>query len=267
MDPSSPPTGSGPAGGPADGAPQRFKRILLKLSGEMLAGADARGLDDDAIGFVAAEIASAARAGVEVALVVGAGNLCRGAGPNPSALSVARQKLDAMGMLATAINTIALQDRLQQVGLEAVHMSTLSAVPHARAFDMAEALARLGRGAVLLFSGGTGLPFFSTDTAACVRALQVEAEALFKGTQVDGVYDRDPRAPAAGSAVRLPHVSYKDVLARGLQFMDMSAAALCAQHNLPTVVFNAHGKGNLAGALSGTLPCSLVDNEEENTDA
>ena len=251
MDPSSPP----------------FKRILLKLSGEMLAGPDAGGLDDDAIDFVAGEVAAARQAGVEIGLVVGAGNLCRGAGPNPSNLSVTRQKLDAMGMLATALNTIALQDRLQQMGLEAVHMSTLGAIPHARKFDMAEAQAALSRGAVLLFSGGTGLPFFSTDTAACVRALQVEAEALFKGTQVDGVYDRDPRAESPDPAVRMPHVTYGEVLAKGLQFMDPSAAALCAQHNLPTVVFNAHGKGNLGRALNGALPCSLVDNEEENSDA
>lgn len=251
MDPSSPP----------------FKRILLKLSGEMLAGPGAGGLDDDAIDFVAGEVAAARQGGVEIGLVVGAGNLCRGAGPNPSNLGVTRQKLDAMGMLATALNTIALQDRLLNMGLEAVHMSALSAIPHASQFDMAEAQAALSRGAVLLFSGGTGLPFFSTDTAACVRALQVEAEALFKGTQVDGVYDRDPRAEGPDPAVRMPHVTYGEVLTKGLQFMDPSAAALCAQHNLPTVVFNAHGKGNLGRALKRALPCSLVDNEEENSDA
>ncbi len=228
-----------------------------------MAGPGGDGLDDDAIGFVADEIATAKQTGVELALVVGAGNLCRGAGPNPSALTVTRQKLDTMGMLATAINTIALQDRLQQKELEAVHMTALDAVPHACRYDMAEAHAALSRGAVLLFSGGTGLPFFSTDTAACVRALQVEANALFKGTQVDGVYSRDPRADGPDPAVRLPHLTYGEVLARGLQFMDPSAAALCAQHNLPTVVFNAHGKGNLGRALQRTLPCSLVDNEEE----
>lgn len=238
----------------------RFSRILLKLSGEMLGAADGRGLDDAAVQALAAEIADTLEEQVQLAVVLGAGNLCRGAGPNRSRLGTTRQRLDAMGMLATVINTIALDDALARLGVRTAHFTSLRGIPFARAFDPDAAQRLLCEGGVVLLSGGTGLPYFSTDTAACVRALQVDAKALFKATQVDGVYDRDPREQGA---VLLPHLSYRDLLDRGLAIMDGPAVALCAEHGLPIIVFNGHGKGKLRAAVAGNLTCSQVDDNQE----
>jgi uridylate kinase len=228
----------------------------LKLSGEMLGGQSCRGLDSEGISFVAAEVAEAVGSGVQVAVVIGAGNLVRGAGPNRSPLAVSQQRLDGMGMLATAINAIALNDALQAIGIPATHMSALGAIPHAQPFDADRAIRDLDEGRVLLLSGGTGLPFFSTDTAAAVRALQLQAEALFKGTQVKGVYDRDPKT--SPEACFLPAVPFSYALEHRLRFMDLPAIALCAQHRLPVIVFDAHEKRNLAAAIAGNLECSMV---------
>jgi uridylate kinase len=235
-----------------------WRRILLKLSGEMLAGKSGRGLDDDAIHAIVEEIRDVHASGTQLALVVGAGNLVRGAGPNRHALELSQQHLDTMGMLATAINCTALKDRLQAVGVPAVHMSAFPGIPLTEPFDAQVAARHLEAGRVVLFSGGTGLPFFSTDTAAMVRALQVGADALLKGTQVDGVYDGDPRATGGEKAKLLPDVSYATALEKQLRFMDLAALALGAQHGMTIFVFNAHRKGNLARAVSGELNGSRV---------
>jgi len=244
----------GSAGG--EDATPRYSRILLKVSGEMLSGQDGKGLDAGAIDFLTSEIADARLSGTQVAVVTGAGNLCRGAGPNRSALPIARQRMDAMGMLATAINCIALVDGLERKGVRAIHMSTLAAIPHSRPFDSEAADAALSAGFVVVVSGGTGLPFFSTDTGAVVRALQVNADALLKSTQVDGVYDRNPKERGAKL---LKTVTYRDVLAKSLSFMDMPAVALAAENGLKMVVFNGHEPGNLQRALNGTLQCTMVE--------
>jgi len=231
-------------------------RILLKLSGEMMGGSDGKGLDSDSIGAVAGEVCSAVRAGLQVAVVIGAGNLVRGAGPNRLNLDIEQQRLDTMGMLATAVNCTALADQLGKAGIEAVHMTTFSTIPFARPIAADEAVRHLEAGRVVLFSGGTGLPFFSTDTAAVVRALEVGADTLFKGTQVDGVYDGDPEGDV--HVKFLPRVPYSLALEKQLKFMDLSAIALASQRGLKVVVYNAHQQGNLGKAIAGKLVCSQV---------
>lgn len=235
-----------------------YRRILLKLSGEMLAGPDGSGLHEPAIDELADQIEAAHLTGVQIAVVLGAGNLCRGAGPNPSGLNITRRRLDAMGMLATGMNAVALHDRLDRRGIPAIHMASASTQGVATAFCADRAITALEQGAVVVFSGGTGLPFFSTDTAAVVRALQVDADALLKGTQVDGIYNKDPQRHTDAS--RYETITPADALSRGLRFMDPAAIALCGQHNLPVVVYNAHKRGNLVEVLSGTLVCSSMCN-------
>lgn len=235
-----------------------YQRIVLKLSGEMLAGPDGSGLHDPAVDFVVDQIEAARASGVQMGVVLGAGNLCRGAGPNPSALSVTRRRLDAMGMLATGMNAIALHDRLEARGIPALHLASAATQGVGVPFDADLAIQALSEGKVVVFSGGTGLPYFSTDTAATMRALQIEADALFKGTQTDGIYDKDPnRHPDAS---RFDSITPSETLAKGLLFMDLAAVALCGQHDLPVVVFNAHGEGNLVGVLEGSLVCSRMTN-------
>jgi len=231
---------------------------MFKLSGEMMAPEGGHGLATDSIRTVAEEIAAVVRGGVQVGVVSGAGNLVRGAGPNRSQLEIEQQRLDTMGMLATAINCTALRDRLEKAGVETVHMSALSGIPLTEPLDTEKARAHLKAGRVVLFSGGTGMPFFSTDTAAVARALQIEADALYKGTQVKGVYDGDPRGPEGENAAFLPHVSYGEALQKQLRFMDLAAIGLAAQHKLIMVVYNAHAAGNLGRALNGELTCSQV---------
>jgi len=235
-----------------------YQRVWVKLSGEMLAPKGGHGLDTEAVLSVAREVALARNGGVEVGIVLGAGNLVRGAGPNPSGLKITRHRLDTMGMLATCINGVALKDGLEAIGVDSVLMSTFSGVPGIPQFDADVASRHLSAGRVVICSGGTGLPYFSTDTAAAVRALEVRAEVLIKGTQVDGVFDRDPRGPDGDNAVFLPSVTFSQVLEMQLNFMDLSAIAICSQHRLPVIVYNAHGQGNLAGVLAGRLTSSRV---------
>jgi uridylate kinase len=232
-----------------------FQRILLKLSGEMLASETGRGLSGQAIAWQAQEITAARATGTEIAVVIGAGNLVRGAGPNRHDLAVSQQHMDAMGMLATAINCTALKDQLETLGVPAIHMSAFPGIPFTRPLDAAVAQKKLGKGNVILFSGGTGLPFFSTDTAAVVRALQIDAQAVLKATQVDGVYDRDPKEPGA---TLLAEVTHHRALSDQLRFMDLAALALATQHKLTIHVFNAHKQGNLAQAVQDRLECSRI---------
>lgn len=239
-----------------------FKRILLKLSGEMLASDVGRGLSGEAIAAQAEEIRLAHATGTEIAVVIGAGNLVRGAGPNRHDLAISQQHLDTMGMLATAINCTALKDTLESIGVPTVHMSAFAGLPFTTPLDARKAQKKLAGGAVVLFSGGTGLPFFSTDTAAVVRGLQIEAEAVLKATQVDGIYDRDPKEEGAQLLTEVTHAM---ALSKQLRFMDLAALALAAQHELAIHVFNAHQKGNLARAVRDELQCSRVRSRKEAT--
>jgi uridylate kinase len=231
----------------------KYKRILLKLSGEALAGENGFGIDRERISEIAAEIAAAARGGVQFGLVVGGGNFFRGI--QASQTGIERVSVDYMGMLATVINAIALQDFLKARQLKARVLSAISVEPVAETFTRRAALGYLGSGEVVVFAAGTGCPYFSTDTAASLRAIEIEADVFAKATKVDGVYDKDPVKHS--DARRYDKISYADVLTDGLAVMDAAAVSLCRENRMPVVVFNLNTPGNIgrlaAGETIGTL--------------
>lgn len=230
----------------AEGGP-RYRRVLLKLSGEALMGPLPFGVHPETIDAIAGEIGAARALGVEVAIVIGGGNFFRGVS------SVGRQferaAADTVGMLATVMNGIIFQDALERRGLESRLMTALQMPQVAEPFIRRRALKHLERGRVLLFETGTGHPYFSTDTAAALRALEVHADALLKGTKVDGVFSADPVTDPG--AVRYDRIGYRDVLEKGLRFMDATAVALCMENRVPVHVFNARTPGNLIRLLDG----------------
>ena len=220
----------------------KYQRILLKLSGEALAGGGGFGLDSARAGELAGEIAEVARAGVQLGLVIGGGNFFRG-GVAGTARQMDRVTADHMGMLATVINGLALQDALEQRQTPARLMTAIQMHQVAEPYIRRRAIRHLEKGRVVIFAAGTSNPYFSTDTAATLRALEICAEIVAKGTRVDGVYDKDPlRHP---DAVRYSEVSYLDVLAKSLGVMDASAVAMCRDNRLPIVVFNLNTPGNI----------------------
>jgi uridylate kinase len=231
----------------------KYKRILLKLSGEALAGENGFGIDRERISEIAAEIAAAVRSGVQFGLVVGGGNFFRGI--QASQTGIERVSVDYMGMLATVINAIALQDFLKAQQLKARVLSAISVEPVAETFTRRAALGYLNGGEVVVFAAGTGCPFFSTDTAASLRAIEIEADVFAKATKVDGVYDQDPVKHS--DARRYDKISYADVLTDGLAVMDAAAVSLCRENRMPVVVFNLNTPGNIgrlaAGETIGTL--------------
>jgi len=225
-----------------------YGRILLKLSGEAFAGAD-NPIDGKVAEFVAEEIVAARELGVDVAVVIGGGNIWRGM--TGAGAGMDRAQADYMGMLATVINSLALQDTLERLGQPtrvqtAIHMAQV-AEPYIRR----RAIRHLEKGRVVIFAAGTGNPFFTTDTAAALRAVEIEAEAMLRGTHsgVEGLYDDDPRKNPDATLLR--EVSYLDVLNRGLKAMDSTAITLCMDNQLPIVMFNLLGKGNVRSILSG----------------
>ncbi len=225
-----------------------YGRILLKLSGEAFAGAD-NPIDGKVAEFVAEEIVAARELGVDVAVVIGGGNIWRGM--TGAGAGMDRAQADYMGMLATVINSLALQDTLERLGQPtrvqtAIHMAQV-AEPYIRR----RAIRHLEKGRVVIFAAGTGNPFFTTDTAAALRAVEIEAQAMLRGTHsgVEGLYDDDPRQNPDASLLR--EVSYLDVLNRGLKAMDSTAITLCMDNQLPIVMFNLMGKGNVKSILSG----------------
>jgi uridylate kinase len=233
----------------------RYKRVLVKLSGESLCGAGGFGMDAASLASIAGEIAPVAKAGVQVAVVIGGGNFIRGRdiADNPY---VQRSTADAMGMLATTINALALHDALESMGVAARTMGTVTTSAVCEPFHLREAVRHLEKGIVVLFAGGTGSPFFSTDTCAALRACEIRAEVILKATKVDGVYDSDPvKNPAAKKYDRL---SYSRALADRLGVMDLSAISMCMENRIPIIVFQMSGKGNLARVVSGETLGTLV---------
>jgi len=220
--------------------------------GELAAGIDPARLD-----AFAAEIHEVAALGVQVGLVIGGGNIFRGAGL--AAAGMDRVKGDQMGMLATVMNALAMQDALRRQGSEARVMSAFPVGTLAEPFDRDRALRHLDKGRVVLFSAGTGNPYFTTDSAASLRAIEIGADILFKATQVDGVYDADPRSNP--DAKRFERVSYEETLARRLAVMDATAVVLCQEQDLPLMVFNIHERGNLMRAVCGEPVGTLVERE------
>jgi len=231
-----------------------WHRVVLKLSGEAFAGGEPLGISPDAVVHIAKEISAAARDGIQVAAVVGGGNMFRG-----SALSrrgIDRSRADYMGMLGTVINCLALQDVLEKLGVETRVQTAITMGQVAEPYIPRRAIRHLEKGRVVIFGAGLGAPFFSTDTCAAQRALEIGAQAVLKGTQVDGVYDADPRQ--APDAVRFHRIDYGEVLRRGLRFMDATAVSLCMDNDLPIVVFDLMREGNVVRALHGERIGTLV---------
>lgn len=228
--------------------PLIYKRILLKLSGESFSGNDKEGIiKPEALAFISQQIQTAKGLGVEIATVVGGGNIIRG---QISRLGVIdRVSADYMGMLATIINSLALQDSLESLGLSTRVMSAIHIDTLAEPYIKREALEYLGEGRVVILAGGTGNPYFTTDTTAALRATEIEADVVLKGTKVDGIYDDDPvKNP---SARMFDHLSYMEVLNRRLKVMDLTAISLCMENKLPIIVFNLQKDGNLKKILLG----------------
>jgi uridylate kinase len=230
------------------------KRILLKLSGEALLGDQSFGIDDKVITRFASEIADVARTGTEIAVVIGGGNLFRGLAI--SAKGGDRVTGDHMGMLATVMNALALEAALAREGLEARALSAIEMPSICETYVHRRAAGHMRKGAIVVLAGGTGNPFFTTDSGAALRALELECDALLKGTQVDGVYSADPRRDK--TATRYEHVTYQEAIARGLEVMDTAAFALARDNGLPIIVFDIHEPGALARIVAGEPVGTLV---------
>ena len=236
-----------------------YHRILLKLSGEALAGKQGYGFEPTALKTVCAQIAEIGRRGVQVAIVVGGGNIFRGLAA--SAQGMDRVTADHMGMLATIINGLALKDVLNGIGIGAQVYSARGVDEIVRPFDRDDALRHLEAGDIVVFTGGTGNPFFSTDSAASLRAAQIEADAVLKGTKVDGVYDGDPvKNP---TAKKFDVITYTEVLSRGLKVMDATAIAMCRDNGIPIRVFNLTIEGELLRVINGE-PVGTIVKESGN---
>ena len=236
----------------------RFNRILLKLSGEALMGQGQFGIDPDAVDSLAREILAARQFCPELCLVVGGGNIFRGMAA--AAKGFDRASADYMGMLATVMNAIALQGSLEKLGAETRVQSAIPMSSVSEPYIRRRALRHIEKGRIVLFAAGTGNPFFTTDTAAALRAAEMGCDALFKGTSVDGVYTADPKKDK--SATRYDSLSFNRVLGDDLKVMDAAAVALCRDNHIPIVVFNIRQPGNLAEVLAGRGTATIVQNEE-----
>ena len=231
-----------------------YKRILLKLSGEALMGEQTYGIDPAVATQIAKDIAEIQGMGVETAIVIGGGNIFRGVAA--SARGMDRATADYMGMLATVINALALQDALEQQNVVTRVVTAIEMRAVAEPFIRRRAIRHLEKGRVIVFGAGTGNPYFSTDTAAALRAMEIKADVIMKGTKVDGIYDADPMVKS--DAVRFERISYQQVLEQGLKVMDSTAISLCMDNRLPIVVFNLRTPGNIMRAITGEPIGSLV---------
>ncbi len=231
-----------------------YKRILLKLSGEALAAEQGFGVDNSRIHEVAAELKEVQALGVEIAIVVGGGNFFRGVAEQ--ARDMDRVSADHMGMLATVINALALQDALEKQDVYTRVMSAIEMNQVAEPFIRRRAIRHLEKGRIVVFAAGTGNPYFSTDTAASLRAMEIKADAILKATKVDGIYDADPMKVV--DATKFEQISYLEVLKQGLRVMDATAISLCRENNLPIVIFNLNTRGNIKRVVMGERVGSLV---------
>ncbi|MSP42550.1 MAG: UMP kinase [Alphaproteobacteria bacterium] len=233
----------------------RWRRVLLKISGEALMGGRPFGHDVAAIDRIAGEVRNVVQLGAQVALVVGGGNIFRGM--SEAAAGINRTTADHMGMLATVINALALQDGLARNGMEARVMSAIPMQSLCETFTRRDAVRHLELGRVVVFGAGTGNPYFTTDTAAALRAAEMNCDALLKGTQVDGVYSADPKLTPG--AIRYDRLSFTEVLTRDLRVMDATAVSLCRENNIPIVVYSNQDTGMLAEVLTGGGVYTLID--------
>jgi uridylate kinase len=236
----------------------RWRRVVVKLSGALFAGSESLGISPDVVAHLAGEIAEARAQDVEIAVVVGGGNMFRGAALAQRGID--RARADYMGMLSTVINALALQDALEQRGIDTRVQTAITMGQVAEPYIPRRAIRHLEKGRVVIFGAGLGAPFFSTDTAAAQRALEIKAQALLKGTKVDGVYDADPRINP--DATRFAHLDYGEYLSRGLKVMDATAISLCRDNHLPVVVFELMEPGNVVRAVRGEPIGTLVSAQE-----
>jgi len=237
-----------------------FRRVLLKVSGEALMGEERFGISTQVLGYVAGEVADTVALGVELAIVVGGGNIFRGV--SRSAAGMDRASADYMGMLATVMNAVALQDALERRGLSTRVMSAIEMQELAEPYIRRRAIRHLEKGRVVIFAAGTGNPFFTTDTAAALRAMEIQAQVLMKATRVQGVYDRDPeKEPGARLYER---VTFDDALRNDLKVMDSTAFALCRDNSLPIVVFDLHQAGNIKSVVQGR-PIGTIIQQDKST--
>lgn len=235
-------------------ATPRFKRILLKYSGEMLAGNQGYGIQPAIVDDIAGQIEMAINMGVEVAVVIGGGNIFRGL--SDEAAGMERASADYMGMLATVLNALALQNRLEQRGVHTRVQSAIEMMELAEPYIRRKAIRHLQKKRVVIFAAGTGNPYFSTDTAAALRAMEIHADVILKGTKVDGIYDKDPEKHK--DALKFEELSYFQVLEKGLGVMDATAITLCMDNKLPMIVFSAKSADNLKRLLNGEKVGTLV---------
>ena len=231
-----------------------YRRVLLKLSGEVLAGEQDFGIDPVKANYLAEEVQSIRESGVEVGLIIGAGNIFRGM--QAASKGMDRVTGDYLGMLATIMNAISLQDALEKVGCETRTLSAISVSQIAESYIRRRAIRHLEKGRVVIIAGGTGNPFFTTDSAAALRAVELNAEVVLKGTKVDGIYDKDPMIHE--DAVKFETVSFSRVLNDNLRVMDMTAITLCKENNLPIRVFNINHTGDLKALVLGGKIGTLV---------
>ncbi len=226
---------------------RKFKRVLLKLSGESLAAGQKQGIDSTRLGQYAEQVKAAVESGLQVAIVIGGGNIFRGL--QGASKGFDRVKGDQMGMLATVINSLALSSALEAIGQPAEVFTAIDMHPIGNHYSKWRAIKAMKEGKVAILSCGTGNPFFTTDTGAALRGVEVEADVMLKGTRVDGIYTADPEKDP--TATKFDKITYDDVVARGLKVMDLTATALCKENKLPIIVFDMDTPGNLAKVLTG----------------
>ena len=238
----------------------KYQRILLKLSGEALAGEQGYGIDPEVITNIATEIKEVSDMGVQVALVIGGGNIFRGLAASSKGME--RASADYMGMLATVMNSLAMQDALEKQGVVTRVQSAIEMQQVAEPYIRRRAVRHLEKGRVVIFSAGTGNPYFTTDTAASLRAMEINAEVIIKATKVDGVYTADPKKDS--EAVKLPVLTYLEVLQKGLQVMDATATSLCMDNNLPMIIFDMTQRGNIQKVVRGESIGTIVKGGESD---
>ena len=239
------------------GAPPAYRRVVLKLSGEALAGRQGYGIDPEILARIAEEIHEVVDLHVQVAVVIGAGNIYRGIAASAGGMD--RATGDYMGMLATVINALALQDAIEKAGVPTRVLSAIEMRAVAEPYIRRRAIRHLEKGRVVVFAAGTGNPFFTTDTAGALRAVEIGADVILKATKVDGIYTADPDKDP--SAVKLPRVGYIEVLNRGLAVMDTTAISLCMDNKLPIVIFDLTRRGNIRRIITGERVGSIVESD------
>ena len=234
----------------------KFKRILLKLSGESLMGQKQYGIDDQRLAEYAQQISEIAAMGIEIGIVIGGGNIFRGL--SGAGRGFDRVKGDQMGMLATVINSLALHSALESIGVKARVLTAIRMEPIGEFYSKAKAIASFQAGEVVILSGGTGNPYFTTDTGSALRAIEIEADVMLKGTRVDGIYTADPEKDK--NATKFDSISYDEIYNRGLKVMDLTATAMCKENDMPIIVFDMDTVGNLKKVMTGEGIGTFVHN-------